>query len=116
MQIKKNISKKIEDLAPMTLPFGMSFLQFVGTGATPEQAAIAIEACSGQRIPVCILHEGIRAARQQSEDFGALADTISSFERSGFPIIEMSPTTLLARLIQNRAMHESAETHEAMAA
>ena len=103
-------------MVTLTLPRGLSFRQLVGTAATPEQAAAAIEAATGRRIPAGVLQSGMRAAKSQTDALGDLADTLGSLERSGFPTLEVRPATLLSRLIQNKEMREGKEMRESAAA
>ena len=72
----KSLPKKIEDLTALTLPFGLSFRQLVGTGATPEQAATAIEAATGRRIPAGVLQSEMQAAKHEADPLGEMADTL----------------------------------------
>lgn len=102
----KSLSKKIEDMVTISLPRGMNFRQLIGTGVTPEQAATAIEAVTGRRIPAGVLQGGMWEARAEADPLGDLADTLGSLQRSGFPALEARPTTLLSRLIQNKEMRE----------
>jgi len=98
---------RFEDLPRLTLPSGLGFRDLLGTGATPEQAAAAIEAATGCRMPAGIIAAGMRDARRGEgcEGLENTRDTLGSLKRSSFPSIEKAPSTLLARLIQNKYMH-----------
>ncbi len=105
-QNQKIENKKIQDLSPLSLPFGISFHQMLGTGATPEQVAAALEAVTGTRMRPGVLQMGMQEAAREADVLGDLADTIGCLERSGFPTLEKAPSTLLARLIENKEMRE----------
>ena len=105
-------SKIVDDLSPASLPFGISFHQMLGTGATPEQLADALIVVTGTRIRPGVLQLGLREAERQADALGEMADTIGCLERSSFPALEKAPSTLLARLIQNKEVREYKEMRQ----